>query len=141
MPPAIERVLPGSYVGAGFLAWMIVDKLVDHLPFTVRSSGCNASLGVELPKSTVNDWFAGAVRYSQPLYDRLRRQTLSVDYLQADESRIEVLTTINKDKDGNTKKGKKKPKPGAVKIRRGWMWVVHDPQKGGVVFNFEPSRG
>ena len=139
--PAIERVLPGSYVGAGFLAWMIVDKLVDHLPFYRQIKRLQRESGVQLPKSTVNDWFAGACTLLEPLYDRLRQQTLSADYLQADESRIEVLTTINQDKDGNTKQGKKKPKPGTVKIRRGWMWVVHDPQKGGVVFNFEPSRG
>ena len=59
--PAIERVLPGSYVGAGFLAWMMVDKLVDHLPFYRQIKRLQRESGVELPKSTVNDWFAGAL--------------------------------------------------------------------------------
>lgn len=144
--PALDRPLPNSYVGAGFLAGLMVNKLVDHLPFYRQIKRIERESGVKLSTSTINDWFAGACTLLEPLYNHLRIKTLTVDYLMADESRIEVLTTILKDKYGilkkNSKKKKKaKPKADAVKIRCGWMWVVHDPQSGNVVFNFEPGRG
>ena len=60
--------------------------------------------------------------------------------MQADESRIEVLTTISKDKHGKPLKNKRKRKPTNVKKRRGWMWVAHDPIHNRVLFDFKPHR-
>lgn len=139
--PLPERALPNSYVGSGLLAWLIAGKLVDHLPFYRQIKKVERETGVALPKSTVNDWFSGACTLIKPLYDCLVRITLLSDIIQGDESRIEVLTTIAKDKDGNLKLQHKKGKATTVKIRRGWMWVIHDPLTGNVVFNFESGRG
>lgn len=139
--PSPDRPLAGRYVGAGLLAWLIVNKLVDHQPFYRQIEKLRREDKVVLPKSTVNDWFAGACTLLKPLYELLLSKVLATDYAQVDESRIEVLTTINKDKDGKTKVNQPKATPGAVKKRRGWMWVVHDPVTKFVVFNFDPSRG
>ena len=94
-----------------------------------------------LPKSTLHGWFAAVCTLLEPLYPLLKARTRAQDDLPADESRIEVLTAIAKDKHGKPKKNKRKVKPKASKIHRGWMWVVHDPVHGYVRFNFEPGRG
>ena len=139
--PLPERALPGSYAGEGLLAHLIVAKLVDHLPFERQIRRLKREYDLVLPKSTLNGWFAAVCTLLEPLYQLLKARTLAQDYLQADESRIEVLTVIAKDKHGKPKKNKRKVKPKASKIHRGWMWVVHDPVHGYVLFNFEPGRG
>ena len=139
--PLPERALPGSYAGEGLLAHLIVNKLVDHLPFDRQRRAMKRDYDLDIPKSTINSWFAAVCTLLEPLYELLKARVLAQDYLQADESRIEVLTTIAKDKHGKVKKNKRKLKPQTSKIRRGWMWVVHDPVHAYVVFNFEPGRG
>ena len=138
--PLPDRALPASYAGEGLLAHLIVSKLVDHLPFERQIRAMKRDYEVEIPKSTLNGWFAAVCTLLKPLYEVLKGEALAQDYLQADESRIEVLSVIAKDKDGKPKKNKRKVRPKASKIRRGWMWVIHDPVHGYVVFNFESGR-
>ena len=135
-----SRPLTGSYASASFLAHLIVAKLVDHLPFYRQIKRFKRDHGFELHPSTVNSWFVAVCTLLEPLYNLLLTTTLETDYLQADESRIEVLATTDKDKNGKIKRDKRRTKPRAKKIRRGWMWVVYDPTDKAVVFNYEPAR-
>ena len=138
---APSRPIAGSYAGASLLKGITIDKLVDHLPFDRQIKRFQRDFGLQIPSSTINSWFVAVCTLLQPLYQELRRQTLAADYLQADESRIEVLTTVNRDKNGK-KLNKRQLKPkNTPKIRRGWMWVVYDPVRRTVVFNFERGRG
>ena len=63
----------------------------------------------------------------EPLYEELVCSTLQTDYLQADESKIKVLTRMPRDQEGKPKKPDKKK---ASKQMLGWMWVVHNPIDG-----------
>ncbi|MCB1053855.1 MAG: IS66 family transposase, partial [Acidobacteria bacterium] len=71
------------------------------------------------------------------LYEELAKKALATDYLQADESKIKVLTNIPKDKEGNPKKPTKEK---GSKQMLGWMWVAHNPLEGYVLFNYEDNR-
>ena len=110
-------------VGASVLALIIVQKYVDHLPL-YRQIEQFKRMGMEIPSSTMSDWVKTAAELIAPLYEVLVKSILKSNYLQADETRIQVL-----DRD------KKK------KTHRGWYWTYRDVQSGLVLFDYHESRG
>ncbi len=132
-----SRPIDKSVAGASLLAHIAIAKYVDHLPFYRQIQRFSRDYGWQLHKSTVNSWFAASCNLLVPLHKVLLERTMGSDYLQADESKIKVLTSEPKGEDGKiiTKKDK-----GASKQQLGWMWVVQDPLQGYVVFNYEDSR-
>ena len=110
-------------VGASVLALIIIQKYVDHLPL-YRQIEQFKRMGIEIPSSTMSDWVKTAAELIAPLYEALVKRILKSNYLQADETRIQVL-----DRD------KKK------KTHRGWYWTYRDPQSGLVLFDYHESRG
>jgi len=111
--------LPRSNAGASLLANLLVSKYQDHLPY-YRQIEILKRIGVHLAATTVNDWSASAIDLLEPLYQRLKNNVLSCDYIQVDESTIPVL-----DKD----------KPGAT--RKGYHWVVRSPEKQQLFFHYD----
>ena len=77
-----------------------------------------------MPSSTLTDWIAATCALLDPLYEALKREVLSSDYLQADETPIKVL---DKSKKGTT--------------HRGYHWVYHAPLKRMVLFDYREGRG
>ena len=110
-------------VGASVLALIIIQKYVDHLPL-YRQIEMFKRMGMEIPSSTMSDWVKTAAELIAPLYEALVKKILQSDYLQADETRIQVL-----DRD------KKK------KTHRGWYWTYRDVHSGLVLFDYHESRG
>lgn len=110
-------------VGASVLALIIVQKYVDHLPL-YRQIEQFKRMGMEIPSSTMSDWVKTGAELITPLYNTLAKKILESNYLQVDETRIQVL-----DRD------KKK------KTHRGWYWTYRDPQSGLVIFDYHESRG
>jgi transposase len=135
--PLPARPIPKSIAGASLLAHISVAKYVDHLPFYRQGKRFDRDYGWAVHKSTFNSWFAAVCSLLEPLYQELARRALQTDYLQADESRIKVLTNIPKDKEGKPKKPSKKK---GSKQMLGWMWAVHNPIGGYVLFNYEDNR-
>lgn len=109
--------------GASVLALVIVQKYVDHLPL-YRQIEQFKRMGMDIPSSTMSDWVKTGAELIAPLYNVLVKRILQSQYLQVDETRIQVL-----DRD------KKK------KTHRGWYWVYRDPQSGLVLFDYHESRG
>jgi transposase len=114
-----EQVLDRSNAGSSLLAHLIVSKYVDHLPF-YRQIEIFKRQDVHLPASTVNDWFKNTCSLLRLLYEALRKEVLSSDYLQIDESTIPVV-----DKD----------KPGAT--RKGYHWIVKSPDQNQLFFHYQ----
>ena len=132
-----SRPVPKSIAGASLLAHIIVAKFIEHLPFYRQGKRFERDYGWQLHKSTFNSWFVAVCTLLEPLYEELAKKTLDTDYIQADESRIKVLTNIPKDKEGNPKKPSKEK---GSKQMLGWMWVAHNPMEGYVLFNYEDNR-
>jgi len=116
--------IPGSNVGPGLLAHIVIQKFIDHIPFYRQSKIFKRDEGVHLAESTMNDWFSATCRLVEPLYRVLKKEVQQSDYLQADETPIPVLT---KDKPGSTHKG--------------YQWVYHAYLKKLVCFEYHKSRG
>jgi len=114
--------IPKGNAGSSLLAYILVSKYVDHLPF-YRQRQMFKRQGLDIAESTMNGWFSATCRLLEPLYEALKKKLLSSDYLQADETPLPVLT---------------KDKPGAT--HKGYDWVYHDPVKRLVLFDYRKSR-
>ena len=113
---APAAVLGGNHVGADMLSQIVIDKYRYHLP-EYRQAKQYAGLGVKLPTSTINDWVHRTAEKLDVLYEALRKDILSGDYLQIDEVPWRIAD-----------------RPG--KSRKGYAWQFHDsrPQSHGLYF-------
>ncbi len=117
------RPIDKGIAGPGLLAQIVIDKYTDHLP-VYRQLQRFEREGIKLSSSTLTDWIGGTCALLEPLYETLKRQVLSSDYLQADETPIKVL---DKNRKGTT--------------HRGYHWVYHAPLKNMVLFDYREGRG
>lgn len=118
-----QRPIPKAIAGPALLAHIISSKFINHLP-VYRQAQQFKREGVSLAPSTINDWIKASCQLLEPLYQVLRQQVLASDYLQVDESPIQVL---EKDKKGSS--------------HRGYHWVYHAPEKRLVLFDYRRGRG
>lgn len=114
--------LPKSNAGASLLAHILVSKFIDHLPL-YRQIQQFKRQNLFLSNSTVNNWTNKSIELLTPLYELLKKQTLATDYIQVDESPIEVQDEKKKDK-----------------LHKGYMWVFRNPLNNLVFFDYNPSR-
>ena len=119
----VDRPLPKAIAGAGLLTQIVIDKYVDHLPLHRQQERFKRE-GVNIAYSTITDWLSNTCKLIEPLYDSLKKQVLTSDYLHADETPIRVL---DKDKKGET--------------HRGYYWVYHNSLSDLVLFDYQPGRG
>jgi transposase len=127
-----DQVIPKGIAAAGLLTQLVIAKYIDHLPFYRQIEMFKRDFGWTIHKSTINDWFASVCTLLEPLYDALRKDVLTTDYLQGDESRIQVLDYIEE----TSKKGKPN-----TKTHLGYMWVFRNPLSGNVLFVYRGGRG
>jgi hypothetical protein len=118
-----QRPIAKGIAGPALLSHIICSKFINHLP-VYRQAQQFKREGVTLPVSTLTDWIKASCQLLEPLYQVLRQQVLASDYLQVDESPIQVL---DKDKKGST--------------HRGYHWVYHAPEKSLVLFDYRRGRG
>ena len=50
------------------------------------------NLEARLNASTIGDWFAASTKVLKPIYDNLRAKVRTTDYIQVDESTIQVIS-------------------------------------------------
>jgi transposase len=125
---APSRPIARGVAGPGLLAHVLVSKFGDHLPL-YRQSEIYARQGVELDRSTLADWVAGASQLLEPLVEALRRHVMAAQKLHADDTPVPVLA------------------PGNGKTRTGRLWTyVRDDRPAGdqtppaVWFAYTPDR-
>lgn len=121
--PAPQRPIDKCIAETRLLAYIIVSKFIDHLPFYRQIQRFRREFNWHPSKSTLNDWFIAVCTLLQPLYDQLEKELLTSSYIQADESPIKVQD---------------KKKPG--KTHQGYQWVYHSPVKKIVLFKYHRSR-
>ena len=104
--------------GASVLTDIILDKFMYHLPF-YRVIQKYRESGIIFNDSTMNGWFSATCERIKPLYDVLKSEILSSDYIQVDESTVPV---IDNEKHRTVK---------------GYMWCVRDALHGSVCFSYD----
>jgi len=117
------QVIPHGNAGASILAYLMVSKFMDHLPF-YRQVQIFKRDGMKIPESTITGWFRKTSELLSPLYELMVREINTSDYIQADESPIPVLSS---------------QKPGST--HKGYQWVFLLPKCQMVIFQYHQSRG
>ncbi|MGP9533113.1 MULTISPECIES: IS66 family transposase [unclassified Halomonas] len=107
------------------LAYLIISKYADGLPL-YRQEQMFKRLGHDLSRTSMAHWIIRLNDVFKPLMNLMRETQNGSDYLQADETRIQVLK-----EDGKKAQSDK------------WMWVTRGgpPGKPSVLFDYDPSRG
>ena len=111
------------------LAWIIVAKYADGLPLN-RLESILKRCGGEITRTAMANWVIRLAETLQPLLDALHHHQMQADYLQGDETRIQVHKEPGRNPTGDK-----------------WMWVVRGgpPDPGGgeqpvVRFHYDPTR-
>lgn len=120
--PAPKRPITGSYVAAGLLAWIVLQKYVQHMPL-YRQEKASAHWGAQLSRKTMSDWVESVAEWLKPIYNYMRKELLESGYMQADETPVKFI-------DPDIKKGKS---------GQGWLWAISRPG-GNVVFDWRLTR-
>lgn len=138
-----ERFIPKCIAHNTLLASILVDKYVDHLPLYRTIERIFRLSQLRLPKSTVSGWVKQSADQLTLLYEKLVKSVLEVDYIQVDETRMEVLPNSPPPSDERKRKRsrKRKNKPIKRKTERGWLWVYHAPETKLTFCDYDPSRG
>ena len=113
-----ERPLDKSIAEPSLLAFILMRKFVEHMPFYRQRQSFLRDFGWDPAPSTLSAWMSGCATLLEPLYNVLKRKILESGYIQADESPIKVL---DRDKKGSA--------------HQGYQWVYHDPVHKLVLFN------
>jgi len=106
------------------LAWILTAKYADALPL-YRLEGILKRHGGRVSRTTMANWIIRLNEVFRPLIQALRAHQLSSDYLQADETRLQVLKETGKAAQSDK-----------------WMWVIRGgpPGRPVVFFDYDPSR-
>ncbi len=112
------------FAHVSLLAYLIVSKYADGLPL-YRLEGILKRYGNSVDRTNMANWIVRLESQFKPLIDLMRGTQNTSHYINADETRIQVLK-----EDGKTAQSNK------------WMWVTcgGPPNKPSVLFEYDPSR-
>ena len=112
------------HASVSLLAYILVSKYADGLPL-YRLEGILKRYKAEVSRTNMAHWIIRLEDVFKPLMNLMREVQNSSDYLQADETRIQVLK-----EDGKTAQS------------HSWMWVIRGgpPDKPAVLFTYDPTR-
>lgn len=119
--PAPDSVLEGSLADVSFLAGLLVDKFLYHLPL-YRQHQRLADAGITLSRSTLTHYVQQAIGLLQPIYDAQWQHILQSKVLAMDETPI------------------KAGRAGRGKLKTTWYWPVYG-EDDEICFTWSTSRG
>ena len=122
--PMPAQPIAKSQASPGLLAHIATGKYVDALPL-YRQAQQLERLGLRCSRTTLARWMVRCGELVQPLWNLLEEQLLALDYLQCDESRMQVLKEAGKTPESES-----------------YVWVRRSglPERPIVLFDYSPSR-
>ena len=118
-------LLPKSIATPELVAHTIIAKYCDHLPL-YRQEAMWQRLDIDLPRSSLCGWVLKVAELCAPLVVQLQKNIITHNYVQADETTVQVLDEVGRD---NTSKS--------------YMWVYRggDLSHLSIVFDYQETRG
>ena len=113
---------PRSNASESVLAHIAVAKYADHLPLN-RQIEIFERNDVHFSPSTISNWMMATAQRIEPIYNELREQVRSTEYVMADETPQPVLESA---------------KPGS--LHTGYMWAFYLPDKKAPYFEYHKGR-
>jgi transposase len=121
--PMPQRPVHKAIAGAGLLAYILVSRFCDHLPYDRQVKMLNRHGEQIVNTSTVNRWVKESINLLSIIYSRIKQKVLESDYVQGDETTIKVLD-----------RGKKSGK------HQGYLWGYHAPKEKLVLMEYAQGR-
>ena len=126
LAPMHEVAVEGVAADASLLAHIAYQKYCLHLPL-YRQEESFAQCGVHLARQTLCDWIAAVAFALKPIAWEIEKAVRAGPVLQMDDTPIRVKRSG--------------PSGDRVKIRQSYLWVLRNPDVGGVVFRYTRGRG
>ena len=122
--PVPKQIIPKSIVTAGLLAYILIAKFCDALPF-YRQERMFERIGVEISRANMSNWAMKAAEACRTLLTLLHQEIRSGPLINIDETTVQVLD-----------------EPGRDPSTKSYMWVCRGgrPDKPGVMYHYAPSR-
>jgi len=122
--PAEPSIIPGSIVTPGLLAFILMNKFVDHLPF-YRQEKRFERIGAKISRQNMSNWAMKAYQQLGILKVLYKKALLSGTFLQMDETPVQVM---NEEERSNTSKS--------------YMWVARGgpPSNPVTLYEYYPRR-
>jgi len=122
--PVPAQIIEKSIVTPGLLAFILVAKFCDAIPF-YRQEKQFARIGVELSRADFCHWAMEAALKCDPLIEMFIEQIRAGPVVQMDETRVQVMNELDR---ANT--------------TQSFMWVMRGgpPEKPVILFRYHPSR-
>jgi transposase len=136
--PVAASIIDKSLVSDRIVVETVIAKYLDHLPLYRQSARLRRDAGIEIHRSTMCGWVMRVGELLEPIAAAMRRELLARNYIQADETPIEVQMH-----------------DGRGKNHQAYLWQYSAPfdgspggmgsggQEGGgiVLFDFQMGRG
>lgn len=115
-------LLPKCIAGPELVAYTIIAKYCDHIPL-YRQAAIWERFGIDMPRSSLCGWLMKVAEICKPLIEVMKKHLLSHDYIQADETTVQVLDEIGRD--NKTKS---------------YMWAYRGGDKPYLIYEYHPTR-
>jgi len=120
--PAPESKIPGTLITPALAAALIIDKHCDHLPHYRQSQRLFREQTIEISHKTINSWVHHTATHLGPIAEAVGKELRHSDLLQIDETPMHYLS------------------PGTGKAQTGYLWVMRDPFRGAVYYQWQKGR-
>lgn len=124
--PLPKTAIPKSMAGPGLLAHIATSKYGDGLPL-YRQEHMWQRIGVDIPRATMATWMIKVGELLTPVINLMEEDILDSGYVQADETRVQVLNEAGKSAESKS-----------------YMWVRSRNGPGVkpiTIFEYDPTRG
>lgn len=99
--PTPPTLIPGSIMTGGLLAYILINKFCDYLPF-YRQEKRFERLGAPISRQNMSSWTIKSFRVLLELHDLMKDKLRAGPYLQMDETTIQVHGEENKEDSSNS---------------------------------------
>ncbi|GHT99821.1 IS66 family transposase [Spirochaetia bacterium] len=121
VPPAI---IPRSIASASLLAYIMIQKYQDHLPY-YRQEQLFGRFGIEISRQDMANWQQQIYTKLTPLFDMMKQTVRAGPVLQMDETTVQVMG-----------------EEGRTDTQKSYMWLARSgpPGKTVVWYEYHPTR-
>ena len=117
-------LLPKSIATPELVAHIIISKYCDHLPL-YRQEAMWQRMEIDMPRSSLCGWVLKTAELCEPLVKLLKQNIVVYDYVQVDETTVQVLNEIGRDNQ-----------------TKSYMWVYRGGgDQPSIVYEYQETRG
>lgn len=122
--PTPPTMIPGSIATAGLLAFIFVNKFVDHLPF-YRQEKRFERIGAHISRQNMSNWSLKIYTKLKPLEKLLKKEVKTGSYIQMDETPLQVMG-----------------EEGRPDTSKSYMWLAKGgpPETPIIYYNYQETR-